>query len=327
MKYAIDFLPETITEYSGHKIFDLYRDPEKSILAQEKARRGILDRFGIDIGNPRIFVPTFLTVEVFGGEILYPEDAEPGILRPAIKDITKISAYRLPDSYWEQPCMQYYVKMRDYFSEKSGCLPVLQCNTNGPATSAKMFRGDGFFPDLYEHPRQTKILMEFVTENLIRYREEMSLRQGIKTQGQGMGIWDDVAGMISPQMYAEYVVPGYDKIIRHFQCPDLYLHSEELHPGHLPYIKHLPITCLDLGWERETFLNIEIVKKETDFKYSWNYNYMRDIKEGSPNSIKKLYEQVLKRGGDRLVRIKAGIPRGTPPENVLALIEVAKTYA
>jgi uroporphyrinogen-III decarboxylase len=191
MDYSIVFLPETITEYAGYTLQELYRDSAKTIFTQEKARGIILDRFGLDIGQPRIYMPTFLSVE----------------------------------------------------------------------------------------------------------------------------------------MYKEFIVPCYDKIISHFHCPSLYLHSEELHPGHLRHLQHLPLTCLDLGWERDTFLDVEIVKNESEFNFSWNFNYMKDLVEGNPESIKKLYEQVLKRGGDRLVRIKAGIPRGTPPENVSALIQVAKAYA
>ena len=325
MNTTIDFLGETIAEYSGCQISELYRDPDKSIRAQQKARERIGSLFGHDIGNPRLFVPSFLTVEIYGGRISYTEDVDPGVAAPAVRDISKIKEYRVPDSYWEQPCIQFYVRMRTRFHQELGYTPSIIRDPNGPATAAKMLRGSDFFTDLILHPQQARQLLSLATDNLICYREEMSRRQGLEYRNCPGGSWDDVAGLISPQMYDSFIVPCYRRIIAYFQPTHLYFHSEELHREHLHYIRDLPIECLDWGWDNH--LSIDIVRRETDFRFSWNFNYIRDIREGTPQSIRDLYRRRLDEGGERLLRMKACVPRGTPRDNVATLIEVSREYA
>jgi uroporphyrinogen-III decarboxylase len=193
----------------------------------------------------------------------------------------------------------------------------------GPITSAKLLRGEEFFIDLYDSPKAAHRLLELMTDSYILFVRENRRRQGAPETGGGVGIADDFAGLIGPAMWPEFVAPYYRRIYEGLGAASRSHHSELLRPGHLRYLLDLGVTSFDPG--QDQYLTVKSIQEVAPgLRFTWNLFTVRDMKEGTPASIKELYRQAVRDGARSVM---GELCRGTPEANIRAFIEVAREFS
>jgi hypothetical protein len=121
-------------------------------------------------------------------------------------------------------------------------------------------------------------------------------------------------------MWPEFVVPYYRGIYE--GATSRSHHSELLRPGHLKHLLDLGVTSFDPG--QDQYLTIQSIREAAPgLRFTWNLFTVRDMKEGTPDSIQRLYRQSVRDGA---AAIMAELCRGTPEENIHAFIEVGKEF-
>jgi hypothetical protein len=311
--------PEVTTEYAGTKLGAYYTDLDVMLKTQNTARQLFKEKYGIETGGERIDVPAYLGVAAFGAELVYPEDDPPqvkGVLLRRAEDVTRL---RSPDSYYDTPAARPAWRMYQTMLGR-GKKVGLGTGTEGPITSAKLLRGEDFFLDLYDSPRLAHRLLDLLTESVIQFARENRRRQGLQETGLGAGIADDFAGLIAPHMWPEFVVPYYRRIYEGLGGESRSHHSELLRPAHLRYLLDLGVTSFDPG--QDQYLTVRSIREAAPgLRFTWNLFTVRDVKEGTPDSIKRLYREAVRDGAPSVM---AEACRGTPEANIRAFIEVAK---
>ena len=314
--------PEASTEYAGTKLGDYYLSAEVKLHTQLTAGKRLHELYGLDLVGVSADPPAYLGVAALGAELVYPEDDAPMIKGHPIHDPAQIDDLSLPDRYCEHPAMAPHVaiwhKMQELVGEERKV--GLGSGVEGPVTSAKLLRGQDFFSDLYLHPESAHKLLQIVTDSFIRFRREVAELQGAQMSG-GTGICDDFAGLIGPNLYREFVLPYHRQIYEAFGPGSRGLHSELLRPAHLPFLDELGVTSFDPG--QDQYLTLEDIIKGTNVPFTWNLFTIKDMKEGTPESVKRTYTQAVEGGAKSIM---AELCRGTPRENIVAFIEIAREF-
>lgn len=310
--------PEVTTEYAGTRLGEYYTRAEAKLYTQQRASERLQAEYGLEPIGVSADGPCYLGVAAFGAEIVYPEDDAPMVANTVVKRPEDVYQLRFPTSYVETPAMRPFVEMARWMSQETGRKVHFGSGLEGPVTTAELLRGQEFFLDLYEHPREAHRLLEIATESIIRFPRECRHYQGLPPP-KGGGIADDFAGLISPEMWPEFVMPYYRRIYEALGDGPRSMHSELLHPGHLPFLLDLGITNFDPG--NDQYLTVEDLVACDGLNFTWNLFTVRDMQRGTPESIRSLYVSCVERGATAVV---TELCRGTPPENVRAFIEVAR---
>lgn len=325
MKWTLGVNEDVITEYGEANLSDYLSSPEVVVETWRKARPRIEEAFGMDLApQPWPTSHAFLESEALGQSIHWPEDSWPapaGILLKEPKDIEKLE---LVTGFMSRPNTKILRDMRSYMQTKlgpeAGGLHEGMVG-NGHITTARNLRGDDIFADMYERPEWCHRLFAFLAENHILCTQDLWRYQEIE-QPSFFHIADDFAGMVSPPMFKEFVIPYWKRMfdVLGKGCDTVMIHSEVMHPEHLPYLHELPVTVVDYG--QDPFVT---TRQAIDLGIGVSWHYLDiELLLGNTDSIRKRYECYVESGLERIVL--SVVHRRVPPENVRALIAVAREY-
>ncbi|MBI3947618.1 MAG: hypothetical protein HY321_16985 [Armatimonadetes bacterium] len=324
VRWSVAVPAEVTTEYAGTKLGAYYLDPETQWRTKEVGRGRLRDLFGIGGGRPSAEVPAYVGAAALGAELVYPEDHMPQVVGHALRRPEDVFSLAIPEDYLDTPPMRPFVALQRWVQARAGDeqrVP-LGSGLEGPITTAKLLRGQDFFLDLYENPQAAHHLLDVVTESIIRFSRQVRRFNGAPTD-RGTGIADDFAGLISPAMWPEFVMPYYRRIYHAFGEGPRGHHSELLRPGHLPFLLELGVTSFDPG--QDQYLTIEDIRGAAPgLPFTWNLKTVAEMAQGTPESIRRAYEDAVARGA-RAIMVE--LCRNTPPENIHAFIAVAREYA
>lgn len=178
------------------------------------------------------FIPTIHTVgfvvgipSAFGCEIIQPKGANPWV-KPLIQDYSEV--YRLKKPKVTDGLLGKALEATRYIQEKTqGDFPIRMLNIQGPLTNAGYLCGDSdFLTALYDHPNEMHALLDMITDLMIEFvhaqRAMVSEFNPIVhcpdwiPDGLGIGIADDYAGVISPDLYEEFSLPYNNRLSKEF---------------------------------------------------------------------------------------------------------------
>ncbi len=324
-KWSLDVSYDVRTEYGGAKLSDFLASPEVVFETTRRAQAKMLEALGEDlIGDPGATSHGFLESEALGAEIYWPEDSWPAPIRPLLKEPEDLDKLELVTDFMSRPNTQILRDMRSYLREKvgphAGHLHEGMIG-NAHITTARNLRGDQIFIDMYERPEWCHRFFHFLTENHILCTQDLWRYQGIE-QPNFFHIADDFAGMISPGLFDEFAIPYWKRSFEVLGkgCDQVMLHSEVMHPEHLPSLKELPITVVDHG--QDPFVTPQDALN-SGFKTCWHFRDL-ELLTGTPESIRALYTYYAESGLEGISLCLGH--RNTPLENVKALLEVAREY-
>lgn len=314
--------PEVTTEYAGTQLGAYYTDGPTMLHTQLTARKRFHERFGtapIGVGSDP---PAYIGVAVLGAELVFPTDDPPQIRGYPLRDAAVIDCLELPEDYYGTPAMRPYREIYEWMKTQVQEPVGLGAGIEGPITSAKLLRGQNFFADLYLHPAAAHRLLDLVTESYIQFSRANRRLRGQPEQQGGIGLCDDFAGLISPQLWPEFVVPYYERIYAAFGEGPRSMHSELLRPGHLRFLLDLGVTSFDPG--QDQYFTVPLIRETAPgLHFTWNVPTIRYMKEATPAAIVAFCRQAVAEGAPALM---AEPCRGSPPENIEAFLEVGREF-
>ncbi len=315
---------DVITEYGQATLHEFLSDPQVVVDTSIRANQKMKALVGQDLIFPHPTSHAFLESEALGATIHWPTDSWPAPKEPLIKGTEDIEKLSLIRDFMSRPNTAILRDMRRHLSMRCGAAAGgLHEGMVGNAhiTTARALRGDQIFIDLYERPQWCHRLFGLLVQNHILCTQDLWKYQGIQ-QARFFHIADDFAGMVSADLFKEFVVPYWHQTLSVLGagCETVMLHSEMMHPEHLPLLADLPITVIDYG--QDPFVTPQDALA-TGFDTSWHFKDL-ELLIGTPESIRTLYGSYAESG---LSSIKlALVHRRIPSDNILALLQVAREY-
>jgi len=312
--------PEVTTEYVGVTLGEYYRNPEVMLSTQLRAGEIFEELYGFPRRSVAPSYSAYVEASQLGAEVIFPDDNVPMVPRPVMTSAADVRRMKIIDPRrggLMSRMIETWRHMKDHVPEGVG---VGLGGTEGPVTTAVILRGQDFFIDIFEHPREMHELLDLVVETSLlirRTNEEVTGRPMRST-----GIADDFSGVLSPEQYEEFAYPYQQRIYDAFGAEGRRMHSELLRPGHLGFLNRLGVTSYDPGCDQ--YLTIpDLLASIPDIPFQWNLRTSSDMLQGTPETIRTQYIESVEAGAPMMY---AEICRRTPRENIHAFIDVAREY-
>jgi MtaA/CmuA family methyltransferase len=192
----------------------------------------------------------------------------------------------------------------------------------GPCAEACDLRGiNRFMVDFYDDPAFVRDLVERVTETAIAFgRAQVEAGAGM------IGIGDAASSLIGPALYEEFVWPAARRLVDalHEAGAICRMHICGNSRAIMPLVAELGCEIVDV----DSPVPMDAARAATgpDQLLCGNLDPVRAVLAGEPGSIRGGLAACHAAAGERYV-VGAGceIPRGTPVENVRALVEFARS--
>jgi hypothetical protein len=186
-------------------------------------------------------------VNGLGAELTFPEGGEVGHshLYGSLKEA--IDALRRPIDFAKAGMAAFYV---DFRRRMQAAFPDehvgYSFGAQGPLTTAWELRGEGFFTDIFDDPPAAKEFLRLATASMIEFRRFVcSLDQAPMINPTSGGMSDDLASMIPPDLWPEFVLPYWEQ---HYQASTTGrrgAHVEDLRPAQLKYLEDIGLWRYD----------------------------------------------------------------------------------
>lgn len=305
MQYAADLI--------GAPLADYYQDYHVLCEANFKS----VEVFDIDILDA-ISDPYRETAD-FGAHITFPENGLPLCHAPLIQDLSDVQALPFPDPLAPGSRMRDRVDAIRLFHERAGGTVPIQGWVEGALAEAADLRGvSALMYDLYDRPEWVDELLERLVEVEIAF----ALAQ-VEAGATIIGLGDAIASQVGPRAYRRFALPYEQRIFAAIRdagaMPRLHICGDTTR-----IVKDMAQSgaqIIDLDWQ----VDIAQARATVDaidptIALCGNVDPVAVIMDGSPNTITAAVLACRDAGGTNwLAAPGCEVPRGTPPENLLAL--------
>ncbi len=272
---------------------------------------------------------TAALAEACGVQVVYQSDSAPVAKQPAIQSLDEVDRLEIPDPY-TQPLLKQMLLATCRVVEQIGDQAFIMGRADqGPFSLACEIRGmDQFMMDiaLGEQPEKIHQLLDYCRQVVTRY----ALAQ-IEQGAHCTSIGESPSGpdLLSPRHYRAYAYPHVKKLADDLKAKSVRL-SYHICGNATPIIADMVSTSA---------LMIEIDQK-ADMAYSkeaargkatliGTVDPSAVMAKGSPQMVvEKCREAIdlLAPGGGFFLGPGCALPATTPDENIMAMVETAKTY-
>jgi len=317
-----------MAEFGGVPQREYHNDPVRMLDCQAKVQ----ERFS---GLTPLYTDFGVVTEAAGFcEVFWPDDDSPWA-KPAISRIEEAADLGVPDVKKDglfPRIVEYYEIMNDQAVERGleaviagprG--PVVFGSVRGPVVLAALVRDiTELLIDMMQKPDACHKLLDVCTETIIAYLE---MQKEILGRLTSVFLCDDVSGLLSPALFKEFFIPYAKRIFDRFPEAINIYHCDsemrELTPlapetgakaFHMGFMHDMAELKRTIGTEMGLIGNVHPVEV-----------LMRGSREQAFRESRRCIEAAGPGGGFAL---SAGgvIDRGTPPENIDAMIEAAASY-
>ncbi|NLF69776.1 MAG: uroporphyrinogen decarboxylase [Candidatus Anammoximicrobium sp.] len=259
-----------------------------------------------------------------GADVRYFDNQPPAIdeTNALLGDKSVLDRLEIPDPRAEGRMLDR-VRGVELLKEKAGGDKLVEGWIEGPCAESADLRGiNTLMLDFYDDPDFVRRLFDFVLEMELRFAKAQ-----IDVGAELMGVGDAAASLVGPQLYEEFVWPYEQKLVDglHALGTKVRLHICGNISKILPGIGQLGCEMVDLDY----FVSVADARRAMgpDQVLLGNLDPVRTLRDGTPESITAAVAQCHREAGPHYI-VGAGceIPRGTPPENVLALSRYAQTH-
>jgi MtaA/CmuA family methyltransferase len=315
----VPFMPITMM-LAADQIGAKYREyvTDYRILAEAQVRTA--ERFGIDyvsaISDPA------REAHDCGAKIDFFDDQPPAIVESdaLLSEKGRLASLEVPDP-------RVGLRMNDrlqavsLLKREAGKEKAVEGWVEGPCAEGADLRGiNNLMLDLYDDPGFVLELFEFVCAMEIRFAKAQ-----VEVGADFIGIGDAAASLVGPALYREFVWPSEEKLVKGIQALGI---PVRLHicGNTRPLLKAMG----ELGCE---IVDLDYPSPMKEGRAAMgpgqillgNIHPVEVVLKGSPEEVTKSLQQCWQDAGPRYI-VGAGceIPRGTPPENLLAMAEFAE---
>ncbi|MFH1924576.1 MAG: uroporphyrinogen decarboxylase family protein [Planctomycetota bacterium] len=258
-----------------------------------------------------------------GARVQFFDDQPPAILEnnALLADKTALGKLEVPDPLGGGR-MHDRVEAAALFRERVGGQRLIEGWIEGPCAEAADLRGiNRLMLDFYDDPAFVRDLFDFVVEMELQFAEAQ-VEAGVDL----IGVGDAAASLVGPQIYEEVIWPSEKRMVEALREMGTRI---RLHIcGNIGRILE-PIGRLGCD-----FVDVDYMVPVAQARQAMgpnqvlagNIDPVAVLRNGTPESVTEAIAECHRQAGDRYI-VGAGceVPRGTPPENVLALRDYARS--
>ncbi len=277
--WRVDSTYLALLEITGIKIKEMFLDPSAGIELYRKGRPMLRAMFGPDVNLPPPVTPpvSYGHVNTLGVELFFPDGGEvnSGTMAGSLEECAGI--LKKPVDFARAGMLPFYLEYRKKMQEAFPCEKVgFGYKAEGPVTTAYLLRHDDFFYDPIDNPELTRDFLGLITESVIKFnyffRREI---EGVpEINPEGCGLADDVASMLGPDLWPEFVLPFLERYFNALTTGRRSAHIEDLRPSQLHFLEKLNLTAYDPSVSAK--LNPKMISAMTRVPFSWrlcNFHY------------------------------------------------------
>jgi MtaA/CmuA family methyltransferase len=261
--------------------------------------------------------------QALGGKLIFPEDDESyasEALLGALRDFRRLS---VPDP-------ERAAGMRDLLQaartvvRAAGQAYYIQANIDtGPFSLGAVLRGtQEFLMDLLtENERDLHELLSFCAEVVEAYGRAM-----IRTGVHGIQFGDSTASLVSPEHYAQFVLPYQERVVTALKgsgC-DLWIHICGKTDHLLHFLRDLPIQGFEVDAKVEMGSARRLLGERIALKGNLDTTFLL---RRSPEEVYAACQEILASGRFRtgvILSPGCGVPRMTPLANLRAMVRACE---
>ena len=298
-----------------------YKDYETDHRVLVEGQMRVADQFGSDYVNT-MSDPAREAADC-GAVVEFFEDSPAAMVeeQALLADKTKLAKLKIPDPLGGGR-MHNGVQAIALFKEKLRGEKLIEGWIEGPMAEAADLRGiNTLMLDFYDDPQFVRALFEFVVEMELRFAKAQ-VEAGIDL----IGVGDAAASLVGPQIYEEFVWPYEKKLI------------DGLHAlgtkARLHICGNTRFALAGMGRLGCEIVDLDSLSPIAEGRAQMgpnqillgNINPVTVLRGGTPKVIFDAVAECQRQAGPRYI-VGAGceVPRDTPPENVRALFEFAKS--
>ena len=315
-QWHIAFLNISTTDLAGVTFRHYYSSPEAMLATQIEARDEAERRWGVGrFVHTYPDVPEARVTTLFGMRHVFSADDEVPWIDPTSNPLSEMEDVDRVTVHAPADCPAFAKKQRtwEYYNSR-GITTSLGPGAASIVTDACDISGNAFLPALTDAPELAHRLLRRVTDAHFAVREWC---HGITGTAVGGAVGDDFAGLLSPDMFREFVMPCYRRVYE--GASRIYMHSELLHVEHLRIIRN------EIGLDEfhgAAHANLSFADMhEVLGRNFWVQLTPHELAHLQPDRIRERIK-VLADSGAMAVQIYPG--RLTPPENMEAAIEACR---
>jgi uroporphyrinogen decarboxylase len=311
-----------MAEFGGVPQREYHHDPRKMLSCQA----GVQARFG---GLTPLYTDFGVVTEAAAFcEIFWPDDDSPWA-KPALQTIEEVERLSVPDVRRDglfPRVVEYFEQMNDLAVEQglsavvpSERGPVGFGSLRGPVVLAALVRGiTEFLADMIESPDHAHRLLEICTQTLLAY---LDLQKRMLGRITAVFLCDDVSGLLSPPLFREFFIPYASRIFQTYPDAVTIYHCDSEMRKLIPLAPETRAKAFHLGYMHDL---AELKQTIGDrMCLMGNVHPVEVLMRGTPEQVRAESLRCLEaaaRGGGFALSSGGVIDRGTPPENLDALI-------
>lgn len=300
-----------------------YRDYETDHRVLVEGQLRVVEQFSLDYVNT-MSDPAREAADC-GAVVEFAENSPAAMIEAEalLADRTRLAGLRIPDPLGGGR-MHNGVRAIALFQERLRGDKLIEGWIEGPCAEAADLRGiNTLMLDFYDDPGFVRDLFDFVVEMELRFA-----RVQIEAGADLIGIGDAAASLVGPQIYEEFVWPYEKKLVDgiHALGGRTRLHICGNTRFALAGMGRLGCAVVDL--DSLSPIAEARARMGPDQILLGNINPVTVLRAGTPEQVFKAAVDCYREAGTHYI-IGAGceVPRDTPPENLRALAEFARSSA
>jgi uroporphyrinogen decarboxylase len=260
----------------------------------------------------------------FGGEIVWEKNAMPSFKEYPIKSAADIKSFKLPDPEKDGLLPSYLKTLRNFVKREEEFRDNLRfLHANGPGElGCHLWGMNNFLENVYLEPDLIKEFLEKLTDFIIIWLKAQKKRLN---KAKGFLLTDDIAGLVSPEIYREFIFPYHRRIREEFKDYIFVFHCDTKSDHILEFLPQTGVDVFNLGPDTD----MANAKKKIGEKVCLmgNIDPVNVMQKKDVKIIKKEAQRCFKEAasnGGYFLSIGGGMNENTPEENVKTLVEEAK---
>ena len=293
--------------------------------AAEVAKREL----GVTLG-PAINLGSVTNTSIYGGEVVYPDNAGPWLLESIedpVHDVPALIRRLGRQDILKAGVNPIVLEWRQRILEEYGVDIKLGTGCHGLATLGSIICGTtNFIYWLYDYPDQMDALMQLFYETNLEYMVRLREVTGASMEGMGMG--NDSVAFLTPTLYRKFCLERERAWYDHFSSPGdgrRNFHSDSENSHMLDVLAELDLSHVNLG----PTVDPQLIRAKMPKAVIQGQVPPFLLREGTLEQVlARCREDINKVAGEGgLVLDSAGsINDGTPHENVRAMMLAAELY-
>ena len=326
-RYTTYMLYTLVADAAGIPLRDVFWDAAAIVDAYRRLQGDLLsprlrEALAPYLRQPALAALSYGHVAALGCALDTPQDGEPRP-RPCLAGPDGAAALRDPPDFLQTPLIRERLRVAAEVERLwgGGIRVSPAAGWEGPLTTAVLMAGADFLTWPIERPAAAHALLRFVTESAARYAQAYRTFLGEPWPMRSAGICDDFAGLLSPALFDDFVLPYWDLFYTLVGAERRSLHSELLRAGHLSLLPHVGIEYFDPGADQ--YLTPELLREHCPVPFQlrildWH------LRDNTPAALQAMY---CRFASFEPAAIQFGIERVSEEEKYLAILDVARELA